>query len=301
MTAARRRSDACGQPGHDRVGRHDRDHRSTSQPAVPYGTPDAPRVAVRGEARLEFDPEIARIGVTVSARGTDRRAALDDLTRRNTAVLDLVKSYGDAVEKLETGAFSITPELTDKGRGERVRAYHGRVHITAELTDFTALGELTTRLADLDLTRVDGPWWALRPDSPAHRRGPAAGGAGGRASAPASTPRRWAPRWPPWSSSPTSARRTAGRAARTPAAPRAAGSDGGPAAADGGPASTSNPSARRSTRRSTPASRCRRRSCERGRARERSERCDRRHLRSSEQPLRTFQHLSITLHAKVVE
>ncbi|KOU29635.1 periplasmic immunogenic protein [Streptomyces sp. WM6372] len=134
----------------------------------PYGTPEVPRVAVRGEARLEVDPEIARIGVTVTARGTDRRSALEDLTRRNNTVLDLVKSYGDAVEKLETGAFSINPELTRHGRAERVRAYHGRVHVTAELSDFTALGELTTRLADLELTSVDGPWWALRPTSPAH-------------------------------------------------------------------------------------------------------------------------------------
>ncbi|MEU9252456.1 SIMPL domain-containing protein [Streptomyces sp. NPDC048270] len=143
----------------------DASHDTTPQP---YGTPEVPRVAVRGEARLEVDPEIARIGITVSARGTDRRTALDDLTHRNTAVLDLIKSYGDPVEKLETGAFSITPELTRHGRAERIRAYHGRVHITAELSDFTALGELTTRLADLDLTQVDGPWWALRPTSPAH-------------------------------------------------------------------------------------------------------------------------------------
>ncbi|MET9886989.1 SIMPL domain-containing protein [Streptomyces sp. NPDC006430] len=134
----------------------------------PYGTPEVPRVAVRGEAHLEVDPEIARIGITVSARGTDRRTALQDLTRRNTAALDLVKSYGNAVEKVETGTFSINPELTRHGRAERVRAYHGRVHITAELSDFTALGELTTRLADLELTSIDGPWWALRPTSPAH-------------------------------------------------------------------------------------------------------------------------------------
>ncbi|WP_405678567.1 SIMPL domain-containing protein [Streptomyces sp. NBC_01511] len=142
---------------------------TTDTPAsAPYGTPETPRVAVRGEARLEFDPEIARIGVTVSARGTDRRTALDDLTRRNNDALNLIKSYQDAVEKLETGSFSINPELTRRGRGERVHAYHGRVHINAELTDFTALGELTTRLADLELTTVDGPWWTLRPDSPAH-------------------------------------------------------------------------------------------------------------------------------------
>lgn len=143
---------------------------TTTHPAVPYGTPDAPRISVRGAAHLEVDPETARIAITVQARGRDRRTTLDDLTRRNTAALDLVKSCGEAVERLETGAFTLTPEPTRHGRGERVRAYHGTVHLTAELTDFTVLGDLVTRLGDLDLTRVDGPWWALRPDSPAHRQ-----------------------------------------------------------------------------------------------------------------------------------
>ncbi|MFJ6753015.1 SIMPL domain-containing protein [Streptomyces sp. NPDC091266] len=136
---------------------------------LPYGTPETPRLAVRGEARIEVDPEIARITVTTSARGTDRNTALTDLTHRNNQALTLIKSYGEAVERLETGTFSITPQLTEKGRHERIRAYHGRVTLTATLNDFTALGELTTRLGDLDLTHVNGPWWSLRPDSPAHR------------------------------------------------------------------------------------------------------------------------------------
>ncbi|MFF4080410.1 SIMPL domain-containing protein [Streptomyces sp. NPDC001777] len=133
-----------------------------------YGTPEHPRLAVRGEARLEFDPETARIGITVSARGKDRRNALEDLTRRNDRVLGIARSYGQAMEKLETGAFSITPELDQQGRNEKIRAYHGRVHITAVLNDFTTLGEFTTRIADLEMTRINGPWWCLRPDSPAH-------------------------------------------------------------------------------------------------------------------------------------
>ncbi|MFF3611129.1 SIMPL domain-containing protein [Streptomyces sp. NPDC002580] len=140
-----------------------------NQPAAPYGTPDTPHITVRGRAHLEVDPELARIHITVNARGADRRDTLTDLTRRNTLALDLLKTHGDAVEHLATSALTITPELGRHGRGERVRAYHGHVHITAELTDFTALGELTTALADLELTRVDGPWWTLRPDSPAHR------------------------------------------------------------------------------------------------------------------------------------
>ncbi|MEX0174324.1 SIMPL domain-containing protein [Streptomyces sp. LMG1-1-1.1] len=133
-----------------------------------HATPEAPQVTVRGEGRLEVEPELARIWLTVSARGTDRAETLADLTRRNTHVLDLVKALGDTVEKLETGSFSLAPELTRKGRGERVHAYTGRVRVTAELTDFTALGELVTRLADLDMTSVEGPWWDLRPASPAY-------------------------------------------------------------------------------------------------------------------------------------
>ncbi|MCX5383067.1 SIMPL domain-containing protein [Streptomyces sp. NBC_00083] len=134
----------------------------------PYGTPDQPRLAVHGEAHLEVDPELAGITITIATRGTDRRATLDDLTRRNAYVIDLIKTYGTAVDKLETGAFTLTPQLARHGRGERVRTYNGSVRITTELTDFTALGELTTRLADLELTRVDGPWWSLRRDSPAY-------------------------------------------------------------------------------------------------------------------------------------
>jgi len=133
----------------------------------PHGTPEAPLLTVHGEAEIDTEPEIARISVTITARGRDRRTTLDDLTRRNTTALDLVKSYADAVEHLTTGTITLTPELTPHGRGERVRSHHGRIHLTAELSDFTTLAELTTRLADLELTQVDGPWWSLRPDSPA--------------------------------------------------------------------------------------------------------------------------------------
>lgn len=141
---------------------------SAAPSPLPYGTPDEPRLAVRGEASLEFDPEIARITVTVGARGKDRQDALTSLTRRNGAALELIKEYGEAVEKLATGSFSVSPEPAEKGKRERVRTYSGRVQTTATVGDFTVLGEMTTRLADLDLTRVEGPWWALRPDSPVY-------------------------------------------------------------------------------------------------------------------------------------
>ncbi|MGM1078611.1 SIMPL domain-containing protein [Streptomyces sp. H28] len=135
----------------------------------PRPAPDAPRLTVRGEAHLDVAPELARLDITLTARGRDRRTTLDDLTRRNAAVSDLVRSYGDGVDHLETGSLTVTPELASRGRGERVRTHHGTLRLAAELSDFAVLGELATRLADLELTRVDGPWWSLRPGSSAHR------------------------------------------------------------------------------------------------------------------------------------
>ncbi|MFC5723061.1 SIMPL domain-containing protein [Streptomyces gamaensis] len=140
----------------------------TTPAPLPYGTPQTPRLAVLGEAHLDVDPEIAHLHITITARGTDRRTTLDETTRRNRTALDLIRGYGDAVEKVETSTLTLAPETAEKSRRERVRSYLGTIHLTATVNDFTALGELATRLADLDLTRVEGPWWALRPDSPVH-------------------------------------------------------------------------------------------------------------------------------------
>ncbi|WP_372500515.1 SIMPL domain-containing protein [Streptomyces meridianus] len=137
-------------------------------PTGPPNPPASPSAAKPASQPTTKPPASA----SPSPRGTDRRHALDQLTRRNTTALDSLKSYGDTVEKLETGAFVITPRKrwNDKGRGERIRAHHGHVRIAATLNDSTALGELTTRLADLELTAGDGPYRALRTDSPDHRR-----------------------------------------------------------------------------------------------------------------------------------
>jgi uncharacterized protein YggE len=129
-----------------------------------------PVVSVRGEARMEAEPEIAAISVTVQARDRDRRAVLDRLAARNTQVLDLIRGYGEAVEKLESGPAGVYPDLKPKERAERVSRYLGQASVRVVIRDFTVLGELMTRLADGELVTVAGPWWSLRPDSPVYRQ-----------------------------------------------------------------------------------------------------------------------------------
>ena len=128
---------------------------------------DAPVVAVRGEVFREVEPEIARFAVTVAARDRDRQQTLHRLTARAASLRGLLDGYQGAIEARETTGLYVRPEL--RRSGEKVSGYSGTVTTTVTVTDFTVLGELMLRLADLDQTTVGGPWWQLRPGSPVHR------------------------------------------------------------------------------------------------------------------------------------
>ncbi|MEH1168046.1 SIMPL domain-containing protein [Micromonospora sp. CPCC 205539] len=128
---------------------------------------DGPVVQVRGEAYREVPPELARFAVTVTARDRDREATLTQLAERAAAVRVLLDGSEPAVARRETGDLRVRPQT--KRSGERVVGWLGSVTTTVTVTDFTALGELMLRLAEQDQVEVSGPWWELRPDSPAHR------------------------------------------------------------------------------------------------------------------------------------
>ena len=128
-----------------------------------------PVISVRGEASLEVEPEVAFMNVTIEARDRDRRAVLGRLASRTQHVTELIKSHGEAVEKLESGPASVRPDIREKKATERVARYLGRASLQITIRDFTVLGELMTTLSDEDLVTVAGPWWALRPDSRVYR------------------------------------------------------------------------------------------------------------------------------------
>jgi uncharacterized protein YggE len=130
----------------------------------------APVISVRGEAWLEAEPEIAVVAVPVPARDRDRRTVLDRLVARNREVMELVRGYGEAVEKLESGTATAYPDFEEKGRSERVTRYAGQAQVTVTVRDFTVLGELVARLAELELVTVTGPWWSIRPGSEVYRQ-----------------------------------------------------------------------------------------------------------------------------------
>ncbi len=128
-----------------------------------------PLVTVRGEATAEVDPELAQLTVTVTARDRDRDRVLRDLDERARAVDAVLGAHEAAVERIDTEAVRLSPQFATNKPRERVAGYEGTVRRTVVLSDFVPLGDLLVQLSTVELASVVGPWWSLRPDSPAHR------------------------------------------------------------------------------------------------------------------------------------
>jgi uncharacterized protein len=131
--------------------------------------PAEPVISVRGEATLEVEPEIAVVWVVVMARDADRRKAVDLLAGRSGRVGDMIKGYGEAIEKLESQPVNVQPVFKDGRIREKVSGYLARAGFTVTVRDFAVLGDLVAGLADADMVTVTGPDWGLRPDSPVYR------------------------------------------------------------------------------------------------------------------------------------
>jgi uncharacterized protein YggE len=124
---------------------------------------EKPSVSVRGTARLEVAPDLARFTVSVSSRHPDRQVALEALAERSSTVREIVDSAGAAVEKRESGGFHLWPET--RRHGEALPAYTGSVATTVTVNDFAVLGDLMVRLALVDQCHVAGPQFSLREHS----------------------------------------------------------------------------------------------------------------------------------------
>ncbi len=120
-----------------------------------------PQVAVRGEARLVVDPEIATVVVTVTGRARDRQTALERCRAGQAAVTAVLDAAGAAVEAVETAGLAVYPDRRDGGRDDSVASL--TTSVTVGRLD--AVGELVVALGRLPDVAVSGPDWRLRPGS----------------------------------------------------------------------------------------------------------------------------------------
>jgi uncharacterized protein len=129
-----------------------------------------PTVAVRGSWTAEVPPEVARVQVAVGARSAERAQALRGVAQRVEEVRAALTGYGAAVESVESSALWVRPQFKDRRPTERVTGHVAGLQLTATLVDFTVLGDLLLRLADREMVALQGPFWALRPDSDRYRQ-----------------------------------------------------------------------------------------------------------------------------------
>jgi uncharacterized protein YggE len=121
-----------------------------------------PQVAVRGEALLLVEPEVADIDLTVRGRGRDRETALERCRARQSEVTEVATAAGDAVETVETTGAAVHPETGDRGAMTSVASIHTRLTVGR----LDAVGDLVVAFGRLDDVEVFGPMWRLRPTSP---------------------------------------------------------------------------------------------------------------------------------------
>jgi uncharacterized protein YggE len=131
---------------------------------------DKALVSVRGEARVETEPDIATVEVRVTSRSKDRAQAISALARRRDEISSLLAEHGGAIEKFEESSTHIRPDFKDDKSKERIAGYFGSSQFTVTIGDFAVLADVVTALAQQEATSVSGPYWALRPDSPARAR-----------------------------------------------------------------------------------------------------------------------------------
>jgi uncharacterized protein YggE len=167
------------------------------EPMSSWTRDSVPVVTVRGAWRGEVPPEVARVYVTVSARGADRPTVLTQISGRVDELRATLDGYGEAVERVDAHPLRVSARMRE-GRGrndkvtERVTGYSAEADFTILATDFDVLGDMLLRVADREMVALRGPEWSLRRDSAA-QRGARAAACETRAPTQRSTPRRWGP------------------------------------------------------------------------------------------------------------
>ena len=127
---------------------------------------DTPTIAVRGEATLDVNAEVAEFTASVEVHEAERVTALERVAERVAAVRRVLDQFRDAIERHATSHVSASAEehhLT----GEV--SYHGNSTTTVVMSNLDAVGDVMLAVGSLAEVSVWGPSWSVRPASPVHR------------------------------------------------------------------------------------------------------------------------------------
>lgn len=121
---------------------------------------EVPRsVSVSGQGEVRAEPDMARLGLGVSARNDDLDAARAEVTRGVQAVLALTAELGIESKYVHATDINIQPEYDwdPQTRERRFRGYYVWRQVSVELRSLERLGTLIERAVDLGVNQLGAP------------------------------------------------------------------------------------------------------------------------------------------------
>lgn len=130
---------------------------------VGLGTGSKDTVTVTGTAKSEKSNEIAVFTINISEENYDKNIAVEGLNKNSDEIVAKIKDFGIVAADLKTENFNVyqKSEWNPIYQRSDLTNWVASVMIEIKLRDKDKASELTTMLATLDVTNVNGPEFQL--------------------------------------------------------------------------------------------------------------------------------------------
>jgi uncharacterized protein YggE len=122
---------------------------------------------VRGDAIVRAEPDEAMLWITLTELEASPSAALQDVSARANALVEMLDGLGIAKTERSTAGVTVHEEFEHGASGRRSLGYRAATRVSVRLTDHELIGRLIERAVEDLAARIDGPHWQIAPDNPA--------------------------------------------------------------------------------------------------------------------------------------
>lgn len=126
-----------------------------------------PVARVQGEATLRCLPDLADIQVAVRVLRGSHDEVRRELGEQAERIRQLIADNADGVLRDDGGTVWVSPRYDKSGR--RVIGAQGTFTMSITFSDFTVMQQVVNQLFGVQDVLINGPFWSLRHDNPAHR------------------------------------------------------------------------------------------------------------------------------------
>lgn len=140
------------------------------EPGAEPTHPNPPAVTVRGVGTASARPDGARVALTVRDRADAAAEALGEAARKAQELESLFLELGIDQERWVTAGLGLDEwtEWDEPSRHEVRRGYIASSRVVVTLPDADSIGQLLAEAAARTEAAVEGPWWDVAPENPAH-------------------------------------------------------------------------------------------------------------------------------------